>query len=521
MQFLQLVDTSDRVRRRGARLGKIEALSRLLQEVPPELLEPTVSMLAGELPYGRIGVGWKTLEKSLDTPSVVDAELGIEEVLTTFRRVAEASGKGSKQLKIDTVERLLSRATESEQDFLRRLLIGELRQGALAGVMLDAVSRTTEIPLARLQRAAMLAGDFATVAKVALTEGADALDRFRVEIFRPLQPMLAQPTPDLPTAVEQLSTPDSRPFVLEYKVDGARVQVHRREDEVKVYSRSLREVTSSVPEVVELALGLPCREVLLDGEAFAVTPDGEIQPFQITMRRFGRKLEIDTLRRDIPLHAFFFDCLQLDGEALIDLSTQQRWERLSTVIPEAHRIPRHLSRGEEDARAFFQRALDEGHEGLMAKSAGAPYVAGSRGSSWLKIKPTHTLDLVVLAAEWGSGRRRGKLSNLHLGARDPDGGFVMLGKTFKGLTDDLLEWQTARLLELETHREGHTVHVEPALVVEIAFNDIQVSPHYPGNLALRFARVKRYRSDKAAHQSDTIDQVRELYLAAQPSGASG
>jgi len=318
--------------------------------------------------------------------------------------------------------------------------------------------------------------------------------------------MLAQTAEDAADAVGRLGR-----AALEFKLDGARVQLHKRDDEVKVYSRSLKDVTAAVPELVERVRALPAGELILDGETIALRADGTPQPFQTTMRRFGRRLEVDRLRRELPLTPFFFDLLYLDGQPLLDEPEEQRFAALSKVTSGGLLVPRTVTAAADEAQAFLEQALARGHEGIMAKALDAPYEAGGRGQRWLKVKPAHTLDLVVLAAEWGHGRRRGWLSNLHLGARDPEaGGFVMLGKTFKGMTDEMLAWQTERLLELEIGRDAYTVHVRPELVVEVAFNDVQASPHYPGGLALRFARVKRYRPDKNAAQADTVATVRQI-----------
>jgi DNA ligase-1 len=306
---------------------------------------------------------------------------------------------------------------------------------------------------------------------------------------------------------------------LEYKLDGARIQVHKGGDDVRVFTRQLNDVTVAVPEVVAAARRLHLREAILDGEAIALRPSGAPLPFQVTMRRFGRKLDVDRLKAELPLASFFFDILYADGSSLLDEPYRQRFATLADAVPAAERVPRIVTADPKEAVGFFERALAAGHEGLMAKALGAPYEAGARGGAWLKVKPVQTLDLVVLAAEWGHGRRRGWLSNLHLGARDPDaGGFVMLGKTFKGMTDEMLAWQTTKLLELETRRDGHTVYVRPELVVEVAFNDIQASPQYPGGLALRFARVRRYRPDKGPALADTIDTVRDLHRRAGGTG---
>jgi len=325
--------------------------------------------------------------------------------------------------------------------------------------------------------------------------------------MRPLKPMLAQTADDVSDALRELGS-----VALEFKLDGARVQVHKAGDEVRVFTRRLNEVTGAVPELVENARALPVREVILDGETLAIGPDGRPLPFQVTMRRFGRRLDVVEMRRRLPLSALFFDCLYLEGQDLTDAPARERFAALASAVTRSGLVTRLVTEDPDQAEAFFVTAVERGHEGLMAKSLDAPYEAGSRGSSWLKVKPAHTLDLVVLAAEWGSGRRQGWLSNLHLGARDPaSGGFAMLGKTFKGMTDVMLDWQTQHLLSLELSRDGHAVQVRPELVVEVAFNDVQASPQYPAGLALRFARVKRYRPDKGPEQADTIETVRAIH----------
>jgi DNA ligase-1 len=359
----------------------------------------------------------------------------------------------------------------------------------------------------------MAAGELAVVAGAALSGGEAAVSRFIVQVFQPVRPMLAEPGEDVGEALAQLGE-----AALEYKLDGARIQVHKAGDEVRVYSRHLREVTGAVPEVVEAARALPAGELIADGEVIALRRDGTPQPFQVTMQRFGRKLDVERLRADLPLTPFLFDLLALEGEPVIDEPQARRFEKLARVAPPALVVPHLVTADSSRADAFLHAALAAGHEGLVAKSREAPYAAGSRGAAWLKVKAPHTLDLVVLAAEWGSGRRQGWLSNLHLGARDTErGGFVMLGKTFKGLSDETLEWQTRKFLELEIGRDRYTVYVRPELVLEVAFNDVQVSPQYPGRLALRFARVKRYRPDKLAHEADTFAAVQEIYRTATGS----
>jgi DNA ligase-1 len=401
---------------------------------------------------------------------------------------------------------LMRRATPDEQRFLGRLVVGELRQGALEGLLLEAVADAAAAPAARLRRAVMVAGSLPAVARTAFVEGAGALGRYDIQVFRPLVPMLAETAEDPGDALERLGE-----AALEFKLDGARVQIHKSGDEVRAYSRRLNDVTHAVPELVEVVRRLPARELILDGEAIALRADGRPQPFQTTMRRFGRKLDVARLSEELPLHAFFFDLLLLDGTPLLDETESRRFDLLAGVTPADLLVPRVVTATPAEAERFLATALARGHEGIMAKALDSPYEAGQRGQRWLKVKPAQTLDLVVLAAEWGHGRRHGWLSNLHLGARDDSGGsFVMLGKTFKGMTDEMLAWQTERLLALEVARDAYTIYVRPELVVEVAFNDVQVSPEYPGGLALRFARVRRYRTDKAADAADTIAAVRGI-----------
>jgi DNA ligase-1 len=384
-----------------------------------------------------------------------------------------------------------------------------LRQGALGALVLEAIALAAGVALADVRKAAMSAGGLGEVAHAALTEGSAGLTRFSIRLMQPVLPMLSQSAPDIEAALRTLGT-----AAFEWKLDGARIQVHRKGHEVRVFSRLMNDVTVAVPEVVETTLTLPFEDVILDGEAIALDARGRPHPFQSTMRRFGRKLDVDTLRAELPVTPFFFDLLQADGTPFLAEPYERRYERLALGIPEALRPPRLVTDVPAEAQAFFDAALRAGHEGLMAKDPGAPYEAGARGFAWLKIKEANTLDLVVLAAEWGHGRRHRWLSNLHLGARDEAGGFVMLGKTFKGMTDAMLEWQTERLQSLETGREGIVVHVRPVLVVEIAFNGLQSSPLYPAGLALRFARVVRYRDDKKPDEADTIETVRRIAAAA-------
>jgi DNA ligase-1 len=522
MRLASLVDTAARVAGRGSRLAKIDALAVLLGSAQGDDISRVVAFLAGELPRGKVGIGQRLLRGARPALAASASSLTLADVDAALLRIEAASGAGSQRAKLEELSALLAAATAAEQDFLERLLLGELRQGALLGVMAEAVARAAGLDAAAVRRATMVSGDLRAASLAALLEGAQGLERFRVEVFRPLHPMLAQPAAGLEEALEKIglaSPAEGRSgLALELKIDGARVQVHRRGDEIRVYTRGLNEVTAAVPEVVEVVAAATAFEVILDGEVFAVRDDGSARPFQDTMRRFGRKLDIVTMRSQLPLQVRFFDCLLRDGRELIDAPLAARWDALAELFSERHRIAQLRPQRREDAESFFDLALEQGHEGLMAKDLAAPYQAGSRGSAWLKIKPAHTLDLVVLGAEWGSGRRQGWLSNLHLGARDelgelgPTGGFVMLGKTFKGLTDELLAWQTKALSEIAVSGDdGWVVMVEPRLVVEIALNNVQASPHYPAGLALRFARVKRYRPDKTADQASTLEEVREIF----------
>jgi len=505
MLLRDLVATSAAVTETSGRLQKIERLADLLARVPGEEIETAVAFLSGRVRQGRLGVGYRAISTASDVAPHDDAVLALPELDATFAELADLGGKGSAAERGQALRRLFSRATAGEQDFLRRLLYGELRQGALEGVLVEAVARAARVGAGRLRRAAMLAGDLGPVARAALTSGDSALDAFVVRLMRPIQPMLAESEESVEAALDQLGD-----ATLEYKLDGARIQVHKSNDDVRIFSRTLRDVTEAAPEVVEMVRALPARELILDGEVIALRPDGRPQPFQVTMRRFGRTRDVARSRSELPLTPFFFDCLYADGTILLDEPQERRVAALHDLAA-AVAVPRVVRPTRDAALAFAREAIERGHEGVMAKSLAAPYAAGRRGAAWLKVKQARTLDLVVLAAEWGHGRRRGWLSNLHLGARDPEHhAFVMLGKTFKGMTDEMLTWQTEHLLRLEIGRDAYTVHVRPELVVEVAFNEIQESPVYPGGLALRFARVKRYRTDKTAADADTIDAVRAL-----------
>ena len=508
MNLSDLVDTSARVAGTRARSEKIGLLADCLGRLSPPEREAGAAFLTGQLRQGRIGLGGAAIRQAMPPGPASSPGLTVAGVDTAFEEISRVSGPGSAGARVQALAGLLEKATKPEQDWLARLVFGELRQGAQEGVLIEAVARASGVPAPAVRRAVMLAGDLVRVAVAALDGGEPALAEFRLRLMSPVLPMLAQSAEGVEDVLERHGR-----VALDYKLDGARIQVHRQDDEVRLFTRRLNDVTAAAPELVEAVRALPARQLVLDGEAIVLRGDGRPAPFQQTMRRFGRRLDVERMRADLPLSAFYFDCLHLDGQDLIDADTSDRLRALHGVVPQSAQVPHTVADAVEPAREFIDRALSAGHEGVVAKDLAAPYEAGRRGAGWLKLKPAHTLDLVVLAVEWGSGRRRGWLSNLHLGARDPAGGFVMLGKTFKGMTDEMLAWQTETLLGLETGREGHVVHVRPELVVEIAFDGLQASPHYPGGLALRFARVKRYRPDKAAGQADDIETVRRIFAS--------
>lgn len=509
MLLLDVATTSSDVSGTSSRLTKVAHIADLLRRAAPDaaLVAVIVSWLSGELRQRQIGVGWAALRSR--PPAAPHASLTVSGVDATFAEIGAVSGKGAQARRAALLNALFAAATDTEQAFLLRLLGGELRQGALAGIMADAVARAAGMPAAAVQRAAMLGGDLPAVAAAALSGAPSALDAFTLRVGRPVGPMRAQTATGVADAIER----HGGPTIFEAKLDGARVQIHRAGDEVTVYTRSLDDVTARLPEVVEATLALPVDHLIADGEAIALRPDNRPQRFQVTASRFGRSVDIAAALAAQRLSVFFFDILHRDGVDLLDAPTADRLAALDALVPPAQRVDRLLTADPAAATAFLDATLAAGHEGVMAKAPDAPYQAGRRGAGWLKVKPVHTLDLVVLAVEWGSGRRRGKLSNIHLGARDPASGeFVMVGKTFKGMTDAMLAWQTARFSELAIDgTDGYVVHVRPEQVVEIALDGVQKSSRYPGGLALRFARVVRYRDDKSPAEADTIDAVRALY----------
>ncbi|MEE9096728.1 ATP-dependent DNA ligase [Pseudarthrobacter phenanthrenivorans] len=504
MLLLELVETTQTVASTRSRLAKVEALANLLRRLDPAEIPTAVGLLSAKPRQGRVGVGWSAVASAKEEPAT-EPSLTVADLDAALDRLLATAGTGSGAERAATLRKLMAAATAPEQSFIAGVLLGELRTGALEGVLTDAVARASGRPVAAVRRAAMLSGDLGETAMLALTGTGDELDAVGLVVGRPVLPMLAATAASPGAAVE--STGEAS---VEYKLDGARIQVHRAGDDVSIFTRNLADVTHRLPEVVEVVRGLPVQDVILDGETLALDEEGAPRPFQETMSRFGA----DAVRETV-LHPWFFDVLHIDGQDLLDEPLSARIGVLERIAP-AHRIPGEVTADPAAAERVSQEALAAGHEGVVVKAIGSTYAAGRRGSNWVKVKPVHTYDLVVLACEWGSGRRTGMLSNLHLGALDPTGEFgepgsyVMVGKTFKGLTDELLRWQTERFQEIEVRRTAGTVWVEPVTVVEIAIDGVQQSPRYPGGIALRFARVKRYRDDKAPADADTIQTLRAL-----------
>jgi DNA ligase-1 len=515
LSLADIVTASRDVTATRSRTKKIARFAELLARVSVEELPAAVGFLCGELRQGRLGLGYRSLrDLSGAGPEAAGGAVSVLELDAVFQALEALSGKGVASEREKLLSALFARLSADERDFVVRLILGELRQGALESIVLDALAQATSIPSAAIRKAMLFAGNAADVAVSAFRGGEAALAAFSVQLFRPLRPMLAQSAKDPAEALERTA-----PAVAEHKLDGARVQLHRLGERVAIYSRHGNELTEALPEIVELCRSFAADSLVLDGEVIALKEDGRAQPFQVTMQRVGRKLGVAAARADLPLRAFFFDCLYLNGEVLVERPNSERWQALCAAVPEAARVTRIEVASAAQADAVLHSALDSGNEGIVVKSLASTYDAGRRGAGWVKVKPAPTLDLVVLAAEWGSGRRTGLLSNLHLGARDPDtGGFVMLGKTFKGLTDAVLKWQTEKLQEIATQRTDWVVHVRPELVVEIAFDGLQKSSTYPGGMALRFARVKRYRDDKPATEADSIGFVRELFERGHSAG---
>ena len=524
MLLARLVSVSSEVAATSSRLAKRDLIAGLLTEAAApfepsdsstlteaddasgaggeDTVDLVATYLSGTLRQRRTGVGYRGLA-SLPEPAT-EPSLTVAEVDERLEAISRLEGTGSAGRRRDDVAALFGALTAPEQDYLRALMTGNVRQGALDSVMLDAVAQAAGLPAKAVRRAAMFSAPTGPVARAALFGGAEALEAFTMVVGRPVRPMLAGSAPDVPGAVEKVGGA----FAVDTKLDGIRIQVHKQGDDVSVFTRSLDEIGSRLPEVVAVARSLDATDLILDGEALTVDDEGRPRPFQetasTTSTQARESAEGEPARGVRP---FFFDLLLHEADSMLEAATADRLDRLDATVPEEFRAARLVTESVEEAQAFFDRVVGEGQEGVVVKRLDAPYDAGRRGSGWVKVKPRHTLDLVVLGVEWGSGRRRGTLSNIHLGARDGDG-FVMLGKTFKGMTDEMLAWQTERFLGLETHREGHVVFVRPEQVVEIAFDGVQRSTRYPGGVALRFARVLRYRDDKPTTEVDTVDAVR-------------
>ncbi|MGV8846652.1 ATP-dependent DNA ligase [Tessaracoccus sp.] len=498
MLLQELVDASTAMRGTRSRIAKKKVLVGVLRAVPPTEAAIATSYVSGALRQRRTGLGWRSV--STLPQASQQASLSLGEVDQAFSAIAAMAGPGSQFARAAALEALMRRATSQEQSYLVGLVMGDLRQGALDALVVDALAEAVAAPVDAVRRAVMLSGSTAQVAETLLSEGTGALARFVLAVGTPVRPMLASSATSVSEALAALGGE----AVLDAKLDGVRVQVHKQGAEVTVFTRTLEDITHRVPDVARMVAGLPVHTAVLDGEALVMGTDGRPRPFQESSSR------IASTGDPSQVSVFFFDVLHLDGVDLIDRPAQERFRELARVLPPEVQVERLSTSAPEVAEAFFHRCLALGHEGVVAKDPAAGYEAGRRGASWVKVKPVHTLDLVVLAVEWGSGRRGGKLSNIHLGARDGRGGFIMLGKTFKGMTDAMLDWQTRRFLELRTHDEGHIVHVRPEQVVEIAFDGLQRSTRYPGGVALRFARVLRYREDKTMKEANTLSEVLEF-----------
>jgi DNA ligase-1 len=499
-----VVTASKEVTGTSARSKKVAILADLLARLERSEVGIAVGFLAGVPRQGRVGIGYSTIY-GIECEPAGEPSLEIEELDRAIDEVQATTGGGSAGRRKEILTDLLGRATEEEADFVRRLFTGGLRQGALAGLMVDAVAKAAGVSGVIARRALMLSGDLSRTAEIAMTQGEDGLREVGFELFRPILPMLASTAANVPEAVESFERSS-----VEWKLDGIRIQVHRRGDEVRIYTRNLNETTDTLPGIVEAVRRLPLTQAVFDGEALWMLEEGPAA-FQDTVSR------MDSEAPPEGIVTFLFDVLHVEGKDLLDTPLEERAKRLEGIAPHL-KIPSVITSDPETAQQVLDDALRAGHEGIVVKDAASPYIAGRRGRAWRKVKPVRTYDLVVLGAEWGHGRRQGWLSNLHLGARDPQSGeLLMVGKTFKGMTDALLEWQTKELLARETERRGIAVMVRPELVVEIALDGVQSSPRYPGGLALRFARVKRYRPDKSAAEADMIDDLRALL---QASGSS-
>jgi DNA ligase-1 len=515
-RFSKLAELCESLTGTRGKLEKVRLLVEFLRELDPQEIEPAVLMLLGKIfpdnDPRTLEISGATVERVVQR--IPDAEsqrtpLEILDVRRLFEQMAGASGSGSRRQKEALLAELLGGASDVERKWLLKMIFGEMQHGVAEGVMLDAVAKASGAPLSTVRRAVMLTGDIGEVAYIALRQEKDALQRVGMRLFRPVQPMLAELAETVTEALAEHHGTSS----FEFKFDGARVQIHRSGEEVRIYSRRLSEVTPSLPDVVELAVNrLRAKELIVEGEVVAVDRHGRPLPFQELMRRFRRIRDVQAMISEVPVRLFLFDILYLDGRPLMDASYSERWELLTNIAPAELLAERLITDSPEEAQAFLERAMAEGHEGLMAKALDSPYEPGSRGKKWFKIKPAEHLDLVIVAADWGYGRRTGWLSNYHLAALDPQSGeFLVIGKTFKGLTDEEFRWMTEKLQQIKAGEKGGTVFVRPEVVVEVAYNEVQRSPHYRSGFALRFARITRIRTDKRPEQADTIDRIRRLY----------
>ncbi len=505
MLLTTLAETSAAVGATRSRLAKRALLAETIKAATPAEIELVVTYLSGTLRQRRTGVGWASLGAA-PAPAQA-ATLTVSEVDAAFEEISRLAGSGSAAERSRLSQELFARATEGEQRFLRGLVFDELRQGALDALVQDALASAYEVPAAEVSRAAMLLGSTAAAAAILSARGLDGLGEVRMTLGRPIRPMLAASAPDPAAALVKADAP----ILADAKLDGIRVQVHRAGAEIRIYTRSLDEITERLPEVVGAVAALPVQNLILDGEVVGLGADGRPLPFQVIASRTATQAESAGGRARVPLSLFAFDLLSVDGVDLLDEPLHRRADMLTRTLPPDMLVPRIFPHTEPELTEFFRAVVDQGYEGIVVKKLAAPYAAGRRDSGWIKVKPRHTFELAVIAAEWGSGRRQGWLSNLHLAARDADTGqLVMLGKTFKGLTDAVLTWQTAQFLARESRRTKNTVFVDPPLVAEIAFDGVQKSTRYPGRVALRFARVVRYRDDKTPEEVDSLQSVVEL-----------
>jgi len=505
MLLSRLAETWNQLSATRSRNAKRDLIAAVLADATPDDIEVVVSYLSGELRQRRTGLGWRSLQ-SLPPPASTSS-LEVSDVDRAFEDIATLSGPGSAGARAGATRDLFARATEAEQNFLRGLIFGDLRQGALESQVQEGLAAAFTVPLASVRRAAMLLSSTSAAARLAITGGGAALDAVTLQVGTAVQPMLAASAPNPEDAVAKTGLP----AIVDFKLDGVRVQVHRKGPKITIFTRSLDDVTARMPDVVALVADLPSDQMVLDGEVLALNTDGRPELFQVVASRTMSSADVPAAAERLPLQAFFFDLLRVDDHDLLDQPLTRRIEVMAKILPPSLIVPRAICSDLEEVSTVFSDAVTKGYEGLVVKNPSAPYAAGRRDSAWVKLKPRHTFDLIVIAAEWGHGRRRGWLSNLHLAARDPSNDqLIMLGKTFKGLTDEMLAWQTEQFLAREVRRSAGAVYVEPSLVVEVACDGLQASTRYPGGVALRFARILRYRPDKSAAEADTIDTVKAL-----------